>query len=158
MVLKDLEQLFIQQQHQLYVLALAITRNRVAAEDAVHDALLAVANLTTPPRDLKPYLFRVVRNKALLHQRKQYDSVAESDMDDFLGSTELSGEQATLANQVVKHIRQLSAEEQQCLMLKLFNDMTFHEIAELLESSPNTVASWYRRGLGKLKEKINAER
>jgi DNA-directed RNA polymerase specialized sigma24 family protein len=56
-------------QHEFFVAALSITRNGSAAEDVVYDALLAVATLATPPENLKTYVYRAIRNKAL-HQKK----------------------------------------------------------------------------------------
>lgn len=98
------------------------------------------------------YLFRVVRNKAL-HNIKQANRHVEL-IEDYLSAAPDDAEQATLVGQVKQHMNSLSQDEQQVLMLKLFEDLTFEEIAGILEASPNTVASWYRRGLAKLKERI----
>ena len=45
------------------------------AEDAVHDAVLDVVQNNTPKRDMKAYLFRSVRNRALrlLSRNVQHD-------------------------------------------------------------------------------------
>lgn len=151
--MKALENVFLEHQRRLFASALAITRNRAAAEDAVHEALVAVASLKQAPNDLAAYLFRVVRNKAL-HGIRQAGRLVELP-EDYLEVATNDIELTTLAHQVRTHMKALSQDEQQVLILKLFEDMTFDEIALALEASPNTVASWYRRGLGKLKELIN---
>jgi RNA polymerase sigma-70 factor (ECF subfamily) len=153
--LKQLESVFLEHQRRLFASALAITRNRAAAEDAVHDALIAVAALSKAPDDMTAYLFRVVRNKAL-HSIKRESRHVEL-VEDYLDVAPGDAEQAALVAQVRQHMVSLSQDEQQVLILKLFEDMTFDEIAGILETSPNTVASWYRRGLEKLKNLIGKQ-
>lgn len=153
--MKHLESVFLEHQRRLFASALAITRNRAAAEDAVHDALIAVAALRKAPDDMTAYLFRVVRNKALHNIKQAGRHVAM--VEDYLETAPDNAEQATLASQVRQHMVSLSKDEQQVLILKLFEDMTFDEIAGILGASPNTVASWYRRGLVKLKNLIGQQ-
>ena len=154
--LKQLESIFVSQHRELFASALAITRNKAMAEDTVHEALMAVASLKEAPRDIAAYLFRVVRNKAL-HNNRQAGRFSPMD-DDYLEQTsnhaEPNPEQDILIQQIKQHMGSLNMDEQQVLMLKIFEDMTFNDIARIMEASPNTVASWYRRGLEKLKELI----
>ena len=65
MRLNKIGKLFDKYHKQLYITALAVTKNREQAEDAVHDALLAIAEYTGKIKNLKAYLFTAVRNKAL---------------------------------------------------------------------------------------------
>ena len=150
--MKPLERVFLEHQRRLFASALAITRNRAAAEDAVHEALVAVATLGKAPDDMAAYLFRVVRNKALHSIRRENRHVEL--VEDYLETAPGDAGQATLVAQVKQHMGSLSQDEQQVLILKLFEDLTFDEIAGVLDASPNTVASWYRRGLAKLKALI----
>ena len=147
--------LFETNKRQLYVAALAITRDRGAAEDAVHDAVLAISELKTTPIDLKAYLFRTVRNKALHSIKNNHRFKAEADVANFIDTSNCSAEQKVLSNQVAEHLLTLEANQQQVIIMKLFADLTFDEIATITECSPNTVASWYRRGLKQLREKIH---
>ena len=48
----------------------------------------------------------------------------------------------------------LPAAQREVVYLKVWQDMTFAEIAELLGLSPNTAASMYRYGLAKLKRRL----
>lgn len=153
-LIERLVRLFEDQQRQLYVSALAITKERTMAEDAVHDAMLAVSELQQEPTDLKAYLFRTVRNKALHLNRHGKRLVTASEMSDFLDLEHCSGEQKVFANQVVQQLQTLDTNQQQVLVMKLFADLTFDEIARITDNSPNTVASWYRRGLIQLKERL----
>ena len=146
--------LFESRQRELYLAALSVTRERGSAEDAVQDAIIAVASVQTQPDNLEAYLFRAVRNKALHHldRIKRIDDTV--DAADFLDLGNCSNESQILARQVVKRMDELSLEQRQVIIMKLFGDLTFDEIARITDTSLNTVASWYRRGLEKLREQI----
>jgi DNA-directed RNA polymerase specialized sigma24 family protein len=45
----------------------------------------------------------------------------------------------------------ISPDERETIVLKIYDDFTFQEIADLRDVPLPTVASWYRRGLEKLK-------
>jgi RNA polymerase sigma-70 factor (ECF subfamily) len=154
----QLERLFSSHQHEFFVAALSITRNAAAAEDVVHDALLAVATLTTPPENLKAYVYRVIRNKAL-HQTKQAQRVDDSGLDldyiDRLSLNELDFEERIFVEQALGKLATLEGNHQQVLLLKFFADLSFKDIAEIMDSPMNTVSSWYRRGLQQLQEKLD---
>ncbi|PCI76355.1 MAG: hypothetical protein COB20_10830 [SAR86 cluster bacterium] len=154
----QLERLFSSHQHEFFVAALSITRNGAAAEDVVHDALLAVASLQTQPDNLKAYVYRVIRNKALL-QIKQAQRLDTSGLDldhiDRLSMNELSAEERVFIEQALEKITTLQSNQQQVLLLKFFADLSFKDIAAIMDSSINTVSSWYRRGLQQLQEKCD---
>ena len=155
---KRLERLFSSHQHAFFVAALSITRNGAAAEDAVHDALLAVASLETQPRDLKAYIFRVIRNMALQqikHRERFVEKGLNLDYIDQLSLSDLDAEERILVEQALEQIDSLEPNQQQVLLLKFFADLGFREIAEIMDSPMNTVSSWCRRGLQALQEKCD---
>lgn len=151
----QLERLFSMHHRSLYVSALSITKDSAAAEDAVHDALLAVSDIKIRPDDLKAYLFKVVRNKALMHVKQRAKFVEGELATDFIDSGSLNSENKLFVRQVLKEIEALDKDTQQIILLKLFSGLAFREIAEITGSSENTVASKYRRGIVKLQEKLN---
>lgn len=51
-------------------------------------------------------------------------------------------------------MQQLTEEQREVLVLKVWGEQTFESIAETLEISPNTAASRYRYGLGKLRAQL----
>lgn len=155
--LDELDEIFSRRNLELYTAALAITRDPDSAEDCVHDSLIAVAELSHEINEIEPYLFRVVRNKAI-HCVKQLAKIdTSSSIKDYLTTKSDSFEMARLIDQIKRHIGCLDINHQQVLIMKLFSDLTFDEIANIMESSPNTVASWYRRGLQQLQERINED-
>lgn len=147
--------LFESRQEQLFVAAIAITRDRAAAEDVVLDALLAVSQLEQTPDNLVAYVFRTVRNKALHRNRDARRFTAETDCDEFIDTRTQTPEQQIFLRQVLTHLDKLESNQQQVLIMKLFGDLSFQEIAEVTANNPNTVASWYRRGLAQLKESLH---
>lgn len=154
-ILAELVELFQTKQKQLYVAALTITRDRDAAEDAVLDAMLAVSELDQAPDNLLAYLYMSIRNKALHNVKRSRRFSADTEYQNFVDTQSQTAEQQVFLQQVLRQLEKLESNQQQVLIMKLFGDLTFEEIAEITSNSPNTVASWYRRGLFKLKENIH---
>ncbi len=51
-------------------------------------------------------------------------------------------------------VERLPGEQREIVILKIWNELTFAEIAEILEISPNTAASRYRYALGALRKSL----
>jgi RNA polymerase sigma factor (sigma-70 family) len=129
---------------ELYTYSLALTRNREAAEDAIHNAFQRLLRRGSAPADLRPYVFRCVRNAAiddLRRERRREDGIFDlpNDMD--------SGTPQELGADLQRMLGQLSEDERETIVLKMFDGLTLQEIADLRDVSINTVASWYRRGM-----------
>ena len=119
----------------------------------VLDALLAISELNQEPDNLDAYVFRVVRNKAL-HVRKRSKRIqTESSLAEFVDTREQTADQQVFTAQVLKHLEKLEFNQQQVLIMKLFGDLTFHEIAEITASNPNTVTVFLRAVLKILHQK-----
>lgn len=143
---------------ELYTYAVSITRNREAAEDAIQHVFHRLLQRPVTVADLRPYVFRCVRNAALdgsRRERVQADSIfqhyAESD------SRVAESEGMFTAEELDAKLKGLSPDEREAIVLKIYNDFTFQEISELRGVPLPTIASWYRRGLGKLKTMLGAD-
>jgi DNA-directed RNA polymerase specialized sigma24 family protein len=55
-------------------------------------------------------------------------------------------------------LAELPIEQREIIVLKIWNRLTFDEIGNLLEISPNTAAGRYRYGLQKLKKQLSVGR
>jgi len=151
----DLERLYDESAQQLFVCALAITRCPALAEDAVHDAFRRLLSLKQRPEDLKVYALRSVRNAAIDIHRKGRRAAALTptyvfdacDPRDQVGLMEFK-------NRVAAALLKLPDDERETIVQHLYGGLTFREIAEVRENSLNTVASWYRRGLEKLRREL----
>lgn len=143
---------------RLVRMAVAITRNQYDAEDAVQTALERVARRPEPIREADrpwPYLLRMVRNEALLIGRKKRRWLTTHSITDLVTRRRVDElEREDTHRAVWSAMRTLPAEQAEVIVLKLWEEMTFAQIAEVLEASPNTVASRYQYGLRKLAGKL----
>jgi RNA polymerase sigma-70 factor (ECF subfamily) len=131
---------------ELFTYSLAVTRNREAAEDAIQNAFQRLLGRSSLPDDLRPYVFRCVRNAAIDDARRA--KVQEGDL--FVAPDECAID-SNLRGELNALFDQLSNDERETIVLKVFDGMTFQEIANVREVSINTIASWYRRGMEKLR-------
>jgi len=54
-------------------------------------------------------------------------------------------------------LQRLSSDEREAIILKIYSGLTFQEIADLRTAPVPTVASWYRRGLDRLRIMLTPE-
>lgn len=144
---------------KLLRLAVAITRQQQDAEDAVQAALVRLAR---QPRLLSAvdspwaYLLRMVRNEALVILRRQHAlpllGANLTDLRTFCPVDQLEREESHRA--VWAALRELPTEQAEVVVLKIWEQMTFAQIAEVLEASPNTIASRYQYAMAKLSTKL----
>ena len=149
-----MERIYDQYGPQLFTCALAVTRRSELAEDAIHEAFCRGFRLTEAPLNLKAYMFRSVRNAAIdqLRQKGRTTSLSEDYVfDSSAGPSELA-EQNQLKRRAAEVLLKLSEDERETIVQHLYADLTFQEIADMRQRSIGTVASWYRRGLTKMKD------
>lgn len=150
--IESLRALYVASRQQLYTYAVSITGNREAAEDAIHGVFERLLRGGGLPADVRPYLFRAVRNAALDSWRRAQvrgDSVFEDAPDDSGPGSRPDDLAALLA--------ELPGDEREAIVLKIYGGLSFQEIADLRDAPLPTVASWYRRGLERLRGKLTAE-
>jgi len=131
--------------------AATLTRNQHDAEDAVQAAMVRVA---LHPGKLAradhpwAYLLRIVRNEALKINLKRRNDQVLTLMNEQ--GDEPALDLADARRFVQKAVEQLPAAQSEVVVLKVWEGLTFAEIAEVLGESPNTAASRYRYALQKL--------
>ena len=54
-------------------------------------------------------------------------------------------------------MHKLGDSEREAIVMKIYNGMTFDELGQVHGVSLNTAASWYRRGLEKLRKLMKEE-
>ena len=150
---------------RLYRYALTITRHHQDAEDVLQAAMVRITLHSHRLADaIHPwaYFLRVVRNEALRIAREQKARRSREQ----LTSPEIleQGEMVTqdLQGAGVSEIREfvqaamktLPAEQAEIVVLKIWEELTFAEISQILDESPNTVASRYRYALRKLNQSL----
>jgi len=138
--------------------ATTITRNQHDAEDAVQTTLVKVA---AQPRLLHgsqqpwAYLLRMVRNESLAILRRKRRWCFMQNLTDLV-TRRLVDELHVQDTQeaVWRALRELPTAQSEVVVLKIWEEMTFHEIGEVLEISPSTAASRYRYAMEKLDQKL----
>ena len=158
------EDLYRTVREQLFTYALSITGDPSLSEDVVQDVFRRLCQEPVDAGDLRSYVFRSVRNRALDHVRlKSRRSVRGDDTGwaSIYRSDAASPEErmvsAETARQVQAALYGLEPDERECIVLHIYGEMTFEMMSKVLEAPMGTVASRYRRGLAKLREALGRE-
>lgn len=139
---------------RLVRLATTITRNQHDAEDAVGAALVRVADdvqLLLRANHPWAYLLQMVRNEALLILRRKKRWSFIDNLSDLLTKRLVDQlEQEDTHRAVWLALRNLPIEQREVVVLKIWEELTFAEIGEVLSVPAATAASRYRYALEKL--------
>jgi RNA polymerase sigma-70 factor (ECF subfamily) len=135
-----------------------------SAEDCLHDAFVDFAATVPFLRirgNLKSYLISCVANRARDLLRKKARSAGISVETADPGSNVDGPASAMITSEdtgkIYTALGQLPNEQREVFVLHVQADLTFHQIAELVGASINTVQSRYRYGMGKLRSLLNTE-
>lgn len=133
-----------------HALALQILGNTDDAADAVQDALTTVLGKPEAYRPekgpLKPWFLRLVRNRCidLLRRRKQTtDGVA--DLADVAEGPEAAAETADRDRILKLALAALTSDQRQLIVLRDYMDLSYAELARVLDIAPGTVMSRLHR-------------
>ena len=147
-----------------HALAIQILGNPVDAEDAVHDAMATALgrpgayNARRGP--LKPWFLRIVRNRCidLLRRRRPADSSVEELVDSAVGP-EQAAELADRDRVLKLALNALPPEQREIIVLRDYLDLSYAQIADVLEIAAGTVMSRLHRArvsLGKTYREYDA--
>ncbi len=141
-------------------------RNDEDAEDIAQDAFFkAWKYIKRFKKGAKflPWLFAIARNTALDHVKKK-KAVVFSDLDDtendMVFADSLADEEplpaevfarAELGDLLMSSMAGLHPDHRAVLVMHYHDDMTFDEIAIVMRRPMNTVKSWHRRSLAKIR-------
>jgi RNA polymerase sigma-70 factor (ECF subfamily) len=146
---------------QLLLFARTRTRSEADAEDLLQEAVVESAgkNEGNPP-DL-PLVYATIRRRAIDLARKTDRRIAREEV-----SAEESGtcwfddtiEQKETALLIDLAMKKMLEKFREVVILKIWSELTFAQIAEALEIPLNTAASRYRYGLEILKRDANLKK
>lgn len=149
---------YVENRQPLYTYALSLTGNRESAEDAIQGVFEKLLRGYSLPADLRPYIFRSVRNAAFDAWRRtkiRTDSIFAAAA---AGDAAESGSPVAFGTDDLEPLLQrLSEDERETIVLRIYSGFTFQEIADLRQAPLPTVASWYRRGIERLKAMLATE-
>lgn len=159
----DVARVFVNRfQDRVYGLALAMTRDRQAAEEVAQDAFLRAwrYGASYDPRrgSVGAWLLRITRNVALDHVRtsqRRLDRVVAIDpgdgIDDPAGDADVVSPIGDLAA-VAEGLRSLPVEQRETLMAAAYYGLTTREIGEAWDVPLGTVKTRLRLALAKLRD------
>ena len=141
---------FYEQHRQaLFSYALSLAGEAAAAEDLVHGVVEQLLARPLLPLGLRRYAFRCIRNAAVSAWRR--DGARRDTYFDFDALPAAAGERGR-RERLEAALARLDEPEREAVTLKVFDGLTFREIAAIRRANPNTVASHYRRALEKLRQ------
>ncbi|MEZ6184555.1 MAG: sigma-70 family RNA polymerase sigma factor [Planctomycetota bacterium] len=160
----DLAALYDRHGARLFGYARLLTRSAQGAEDAVQDAFVRLAQRgdLEGVHDVERYLFRTVRNEALrqlgrwARWRARNELVGEFRLQESTDPT-AGAERRERAQRIERALAELPAPQREVVVLKVWHELTFEAIGEVLDVSPNTAASRYRYGAQKLREVLDRD-
>jgi RNA polymerase sigma-70 factor, ECF subfamily len=148
----------------LYGYALAITRNRADAEDLVQEtyAYAIRRNRSLPARtNVKSWLFSILR-KIYVNQRRKKPTLSSAfdtavtvgcprdPLESYVSKTE--------RERVIDAVQQLPLEYREIVVLREFEDLSFQEIAAILDCSVGTVMSRLRSARSRMRALLSGRR
>lgn len=144
-----------------HALAIQILGNVDDAADAVHDSFASV--LARPDAydrhkgPLKPWFFRVVRNRCLdmIRRRRGDSGLVEQLVEPSPGPDERVASEQRSAR-VSAALSRLSRDKREVVVLRDYLDLSYAEIADVLNVAPGTVMSRIHRARMSLKEVLGS--
>ncbi|WP_213807493.1 sigma-70 family RNA polymerase sigma factor [Granulicella sp. dw_53] len=150
--------------HGLYSYAMVLTRNHAEAEDLVQETYVRAIPAMAKLRDesnIKAWLFKILRNVWLnqLRKRRTGPQMVQTDMED--GSTvdivDTGKDSYDIyvsrmeEKQVRAAIEKLPTEFREIILLREFENLSYHDIASLLDCPAGTVMSRLARARSRLR-------
>ena len=160
---KAFEEAYRAHKDRLLTLAVALTGDRSAAEDVVHDVFASLARegwRLHGERNVAGFLVTCVRNRALDVYRKQARERQTSGTVNVVrmgSATDNPAEKAVLAEEqqgLLKMVAQLPEHLRETLALRIWGESTFEEIAALQGTTKSTAHTRYRQALEELRSKL----
>ena len=137
----------------LYRLLNALLGSPADAEDALQEVFVALATgRVSRIRNLKSYLFVAARHQAftLLRRRKREPRFEDvTTLEIAVPGTDVPNSDAL---DWAALLSRLPLEQREVIALKVWEEMTFADIALVVRASPNTVMSRYRYGIERLRK------
>jgi RNA polymerase sigma-70 factor, ECF subfamily len=129
---------------KLRIQALALTRNRAAAEDLVQDAVanaLAAQDSFTPGTNFAAWMHRILRNRFISTLRKQRET---TDIDDVpMSAFSVSGahEDRMVLKELGRALTRLPSDQREALFMVVLQGLSYEEVASATGCAVGTAKS-----------------
>jgi len=157
----DIERLYDKHAQPLYAFLLNFTRDEADTRDLLQEIFVKLARepkLLAGVREERAFLIRLAHNAAvdLMRRRGTRGRMKENLAAEMISPFAPAGDpdEKYFRDELAAALAELPEEQRAVLHLKLWEELTFEEIAAALDISPNTAASRYRYGLDKLRDRL----
>ena len=156
----------IYEKYEVYLLTVttALLNDIGSAEDVLHDTFLTFAQSTGRIKlegNLRNYLATCVANRCRDSMRKRSRNTESIEIAETFTCEEKGPDLAAVCNEELEKlaiaIASLPYEQREVIVLHIKAGMMFKQIADMQETSINTVQSRYRYGIDKLRSLLNGE-
>jgi RNA polymerase sigma-70 factor (ECF subfamily) len=165
---KSLEILIIRHKQRIFSFILSKVLNRDVAEDIFQDTFIKVINTLkrgayNEEGKFLPWVMRISHNLIIDHFRRNKRLPKFNNTDDFDIFDVLSDEMLSVENQIIKSqiledvrnlVQELPEDQKEVLLMRMYRDMSFKEIAENTDVSINTALGRMRYALINLRKLI----
>ncbi len=156
---------------RIYLFARQQARTQEDAEDIVQEALVRLARKEASGEFIGgreawlPFVYTSIRRIAIDFRRRddrrtRREQTSADDTTDLLNDPWFSSESGEdeLRNLLDRQLKKLPGKFSEVIILKIWGEQTFQQIADTLGISLNTVASRYRYGLEQLRKAISGQK
>ena len=157
----EIERLYDEHAQALYAFLLNLTRDEADTRDLLQDIFVKLARdpeLLAGVRDDHAFLVRLAHNAAidLIRRRGTRDKTREQFAAEIISPFAQASDpdEQTFRATLAGALAELPADQRAVVHLKLWEGLTFEQIADALDIPLNTAASRYRYGLDKLRERL----
>ena len=157
----DWEQIIERHGSRVLIFARQWVPSRADAEDAVQDGITRVFRSGSgTEKNIVPVLYRSVKWAALDQNRKRErrlvrEEASRGDADTAWFESGLERDERR--EDVEAALRGLSPEQREVVVMKIWGELTFRQIAVALSIAPGTAASRYRYGVDALRKALTPE-
>lgn len=157
----DLASLYDAHAGPVFAFALNLTRSEADARDVLQEVFIRLAkqpDALEKIRDWRGFLLRLAHNQIVdlsrrRETRSRRDETFQTDVLNVFAPTS-DPDEAAFHLELADALGELPVDQRAVVHLKLWEGLTFEQIAETLGISANTVASRYRYGLDKLRTRL----
>jgi len=157
----ELQRLYDEHAQALFAFLLNFTRDEADTRDLLQEIFIKLSRqpgLLRGARNERSFLIRLAHNAAIdlmrrRGTREKYHEEFSAEPEKIFAPTD-DPDEAALRDELTGALAELPAGQRAVVHLKLWEGLTFEQIAEALDIPPNTAASRYRYGLDKLRERL----
>jgi RNA polymerase sigma-70 factor (ECF subfamily) len=157
----DFERLYDEHAQALFAFLLNFTRDENDTRDVLQEIFIKLARqpeLLRGAREERAFLIRLAHNAAidLMRRRGTREKYHEESAGERISPFAATGnpDEQAFRDALAEALRELPPEQRAVVHLKLWEELTFEQIARALDISPNTAASRYRYGIDKMRERL----